>query len=593
MLEEVRIRSLGVIEDAVLPLGAGLTVVTGETGAGKTMVVTGLLLLFGGRGDAARVRVGAEQASVDGQLDTDDTVVAARVLEAGGALDEGTGLVLRRTISGSGRSRAYVGGASAPVSVLGELAERLLAVHGQSDQLRMTRPAQQRAALDRFAGIDLGEYSSAYQRWRSASATLSDRVTRMTELRREAELLEHGLAEIAAAAPQPGEDAELSTLAARLAHADALRLAAGLAHDGLLGADDPASEAEDVLSLLGTIRRALTQQEGADAALDALAGRVIELMSLAADLGAEFGNYVDQLDADPARLAQIEDRRAILAGLVRRYADGPAPSLDAVLDWQQDAERRLSDLDVSDEAIAELTRERDVAAEAVATLAAELTRTRAEAAEQLGNAVSVELSGLAMQDSRVFVQVRPRPLGPETVGSPPLGVGPDGADDIEFLLQSHPEAPALPLARGASGGELSRVMLALEVCLAGTDPVPTMVFDEVDAGVGGRAAVEVGRRLARLSAKHQVVVVTHLAQVAAYADQHVVVDKAPTGSAGVTASDVRVVDGEDRVNELARMLAGTGSAAAREHATELLSDAARDRDNALRTSARKGMKTRP
>jgi DNA repair protein RecN (Recombination protein N) len=592
MLEELRIRGLGVIDDAVLPLGPGLTVVTGETGAGKTMVVTGLLLLFGGRGDAARVRIGAEQASIEGQLGIDDQAVAARVREAGGELDDDTGLVLRRTLSSAGRSRAYVGGAGAPVSVLAELSERLLAVHGQSDQLRMTRPAQQRAALDRFAGADLVRYSAAFEQWRTASTALADRVGRIIELRREAELLKHGLAEIEAAAPQAGEDLDLAASAARLAHADALRLAAGLAHDGLLGSADPAAEAGDILSQLATIRRTLTQQEGADAALDALSARVLELISLAADLGAEFGSYVDQLDADPARLAQIEERRAVLGALVRRYADGPTPSIDAVLQWQHSAAQRLADLDVSDEAIAELTRQRDAAAESVAALAGELTRVRTEAAAHLGAAVSVELAGLAMQNARVSVQVRPRPPGSETVGTPPLGVGPDGADEIEFVLQSHPDGPALPLARGASGGELSRVMLALEVCLAGTDPVPTMVFDEVDAGVGGRAAVEVGRRLARLSAAHQVVVVTHLAQVAAYADRHVVVDKATTGSAGVTASDVRVVEGEGRVSELARMLAGTSSAAAREHATELLADAMDDRENASRTNVRKGAKTR-
>lgn len=589
MLDELRIRGLGVIDDAVLPLGPGLTVVTGETGAGKTMVVTGLLLLFGGRADAARVRVGADQASVEGRIEGVGDQVAARVTDAGGDLDDGTSLVLRRTVSAAGRSRAYVGGAAAPISVLGELAERLLAVHGQSDQLRLTKPAEQRGALDRFAGIDLIEYGAACEQWKAADAALRDRTGRMAELRREADQLEHGIAEIDAAAPQPGEDVELAALAARLAHADGLRLAAAFAHQALLGSDDIATEPTDVLSGLASARRAVSQQAGADPALDALADRLAELSAQTADLGAEFGQYTDQLDADPARLEQIEARRAVLGGLVRRYADGPDPDVDAVLAWHEAAGRRLAELDVSDEAIAELTRRRDAAAERVAALATTLTARRSAAADELAAAVSAELTGLAMAGARVVVEVRPRATGDVAAG---MTLGTDGADEVEFTLQPHPDAPALPLARGASGGELSRVMLALEVCLAGTDPVPTMIFDEVDAGVGGRAAVEVGRRLARLSRDHQVVVVTHLAQVAAYADRHVVVDKSAATGTGVTASDVHLVEGEQRVNELARMLAGTSSTTAREHAAELLSTASQDRASEQSARARKGSKSR-
>jgi DNA repair protein RecN (Recombination protein N) len=565
MLEELRIRGLGVIDDAVLPLGPGLTVVSGETGAGKTMVVTGLLLLFGGRGDSARVRAGADNAVVDGRLEiVDGSPVAHRVRDAGGELDDGTGLVLRRTVSSTGRSRAFVGGAPAPIAVLGELAERLLAVHGQSDQLRLTRPSEQRAALDRFAGVDLSGYHAGYAEWRAAVQAYDERTSRMAELRREADLLTHGLNEIEAAEPQPDEDAELSALAGRLAHADALRLAARAAHDALLGdPDDPGAEGADVSALLAATRRLLSQQAGADSELDAMTDRLTDLVALAADLGADFGAYTDALDADPARLEQIEARRAVLAALVRKYADGPDPDLAAVQDWAKRAAERLADIDVSDEAIAALAARRDSAGAALTALAAELTTLRSAAAERLAGAATAELAGLAMPRAQLTVAVRPRADGP----------GPDGADEVELLLQPHPDTPPLPIARGASGGELSRVMLALEVCLAGTDPMPTMVFDEVDAGVGGRAAGEVGRRLARLSRDHQVLAVTHLAQVAAYADTHIVVDK-QAGQLGVTASDVRVVTGEDRVTELARMLAGTASPTALEHAAELLEQAA-------------------
>jgi DNA repair protein RecN (Recombination protein N) len=451
-------------------------------------------------------------------------------------------------------------------------------VHGQSDQVRLARPGEQRAALDRYAGLDLGPLASAYERWTTAARALDERVAGAAALRREAELLAHGLAEIEAAAPQPGEDAELDALSRRLGHADALRTAARTAHDVLLG--DPETDAEDVSTMIAAARRAVVQQAGADRTLDALASRLSELSALAAELGADFGAYAEDLDADPARLEQVESRRAVLNALVRRYGD-PQPDVAGVLSWAEAAARRLQQIDVSDEAIAALRAERDAAAEALASIATDISGRRTKAADELAAAVSEEIAGLAMPDARVQVRVR---LRAPVAGSPTLeiegrqvGVSADGIDEVELLLQPHPGAPALPVGKGASGGELSRVMLAIEVCLAHTGPVPTLVFDEVDAGVGGRAAVEVGRRLARLAREHQVIVVTHLAQVAAYADRHVVVRK-PHGrgaaAAGVTASDVSVVEGADRIAELARMLAGSDSRTAREHAAELLKDAA-------------------
>jgi DNA repair protein RecN (Recombination protein N) len=584
VLEELRIRGLGVIDDAVLPLADGLTVVTGETGAGKTMVVTGLLLLFGGRADTARVRSGAERASIDGRLEIDaDSPAAERARAAGGDLDDGTGLVLRRDVSAAGRSRAFVGGAPVPVAVLGELAERLLAVHGQADQLRLTRPGQQRAALDRFAGVDIAEYTKSFQRWRAAAATLADRTARAGELRHEAQLLAHGIAEIDAAAPEPDEDVELAALASRLAHADGLRMAARTAHDALLGdPDDPAADVTDVGSLLGIARRALEQQAGADPELDTLAARLAELSALSADAGADLLRYGEGVDADPDRLAQIEARRAVLGDLVRKYADPPHAGLSAVLGWATQGRARLADLDVSDEALTALQAARDQAQAETTQQAQALTEQRLVAAARLGDAVTAELAGLAMPSARLTVDVTPRPVAGGglmlRIDGRDVGAGPDGTDEVDFVLRPHAEAPALPIGRGASGGELSRVMLALEVCLAGTDPVPTMVFDEVDAGVGGRAAIEVGRRLARLARNHQVIVVTHLPQVAAYADRQIVVDKPVSArQQHVSASDVRIVTGQDRITELARMLAGSDSSTAREHATELLASAAAHR----------------
>ena len=626
MLEEIRIRGLGVIDDATLELGPGLTVVTGETGAGKTMVVSGLYLLFGGRADPTRVRSGSGRAVVDGRLRLpSDSPVLARARDAGADVDEDGSLLLSRAIAVEGRSRAFLGGSAVPVGVLAELADAVLAVHGQSDQMRLLRPAEQRAALDRYAGGPVAElldqHRAAFGRWQQLAADLADRTARVRELSREADLLRHGLAEIAAVRPEPGEDERLSAEATRLAHADALRVAAQTAHDVLAGdpADPGRDDVPDVAALLGVARHALAHELGTDAELGALEKRCAEVGYLAVDLAADLASYLERLDADPARLAEVEDRRAALKGLTRKYAE----TVDGVLAWAADAERRLSQLDVSEDALTALASERDAAEAEVAGVAVRLSSARAVAAEGFAAAVTAELAGLAMAQAAVQVELRRRPPSPGVpalrLGGEFVTVGPEGVDEVEILLRPHAGAPALPIQKGASGGELSRVMLAVEVVFAGADPVPTMVFDEVDAGVGGRAAVEVGRRLARLARAHQVVVVTHLPQVAAYADRHIVVDKALEGagwdaeldedeagegdgaaaghktSAGdgaredavgararalglVTRSDVRTIADADRVRELARMLAGQdGSELGRAHAEELLAAAAAEK----------------
>jgi DNA repair protein RecN (Recombination protein N) len=587
VLEEIRIRGLGVISDAVLGFGPGLTVVTGETGAGKTMVVSGLALLFGGRADYSRLRPGIESASIEGRLAVPPTSGAARaVLEAGGDLEDDGGLVLRRVITAAGRSRAAAGGAAVPSSLLSRLADDLLAVHGQSDQLRLTQPAEQRTTLDRYAGIDLTEVRTLFEAWRHAVAELTRRRERARELAREAELLRHGLDEIAAVAPLPDEDTELAALAGRLEHADALRIAARTAHNALLGdADDPVADEPDVQTLLGLAARALSQLGGTDAELDALASRLTDLVTAAVDVGSELAGYERGLEADPGRLAEVHERRSALNGLLRKYG----PTLADVHGWATDAAYRLAESDTSAEALAALAATRDRAAADYGDAAEQVSKQRRDAAAELSERITAELAGLAMPRAAVRVTVSPRPVGDgalrATVAGREAGATAEGVDEVAITLRPHPDAPELPVQRGASGGELSRVMLAIEVVLAGTDPVPTMVFDEVDAGVGGRAAVEVGRRLAQLAAAHQVIVVTHLAQVAAFADRHLVVDKshgavgpagAPDGSeidTGVTHSDIREVTGEARVVELARMLAGADTPVAREHAAELLATA--------------------
>jgi DNA repair protein RecN (Recombination protein N) len=584
VLEALRIRDLGVIGDVAVEFGPGLNAVTGETGAGKTMVVTGLNLLFGGRADVSRVRAGAELASVEGRLQlATGSPAAIRALDAGGEVEDGE-LLLRRTVTTAGRSRAHVGGAATPVAVLGELGEDIVVVHGQADQMRLSRPGAQRLALDRYAGIEVTAYRRAFEAWRAAETALAERLRDRGALAREADLLTFGLGEIDTIAPQPGENVELAERAARLAAADDLRLAARTAHDVLLGdTDDPASDALDVRTSLTLAQRRLDQSAPSDPALQALSERMTDLIVATDDLGAELAAYGEGLDADPAELARLEARRGELNTLIRKYADA-GTDLTGVLEWAERARTRLAQIDTSDDALAELTGRRDAAENEATVLARELTFTRTTAAAALAGAVTDELHGLAMADARLHVIVRNRVAvsgGPALgAGRERSGAGPDGVDEVEFQLQPHADASPIALQKGASGGELSRVMLALEVVLAGTDPVPVMVFDEVDAGVGGRAAVEVGRRLARLGRQHQVIVVTHLAQVAAFADRHLAVRTATedpgvaaAADPGRTVSEVVVVEGDDRVAELARMLAGRDTDTAREHAAELLRDA--------------------
>ncbi|ADD44082.1 DNA repair protein RecN [Stackebrandtia nassauensis] len=579
MLDELRITGLGVIEDATLPLSKGLTVITGETGAGKTMVVAGLGLLFGGRADTGRVRPGEKKAMVEGRIRVKpgDGALRQRVADCGAEL-EGDELLISRTLTAEGRSRAHVGGRSAPVGVLGEIGTLVLSIHGQSDQMRLLQPAEQRGALDRYAGDSHEKlrvsYRETYDRWVALAAELAERRANARERAREADVLRLGLEEIERVAPQPGEDAELAEEARRLEHAEALRGAAAEAHVALAGHPDVVGESADAGSLVGSASRALSAQGDTDAKLGELASRLEAAVAVITDVSGELSSYLDELDADPNRLAEIFERRAALKSLTRKYAE----DIDGVLAWAADAAEKLASLDVSDEALAAMEADRDRLAAEAAELAAALTKSRKAAATRFAEEVTAELAGLAMPHARVSASVEARPVGkglsPLLVDGVECGAGPDGVDEVELRLRPHPGAPDTALQRGASGGELSRVMLAIEAVFAGAGGPPVLVFDEVDAGVGGEAAVEIGRRLAKLAKQHQVVVVTHLAQVAAFADSHLAVSK-DTGGA-VTVSGVREVEDAERARELARMLAGMpDSHLGIAHAEELLAVAAR------------------
>lgn len=574
----MRIRSLGVIDDAVVELSPGFTAVTGETGAGKTMVVTSLGLLLGGRADAALVRIGAKSAVVEGRIAVPaGSPALVRAEEAGAELDDGA-LLVSRTVSAEGRSRAHLGGRSVPVGLLSELADDLVAVHGQTDQQGLLKPARQRGALDRYAGdavaVPLAKYTSAYRRLRAVTAEVDEITTRARERAQEADLLRFGLEEIAAVEPRAGEDTELAAEAERLGHAEALASAATSAHAALAGnPEDP--EGVDASTLVAGASRALEAVRSHDPALSALADRLGEIGILLGDVAGELAGYADDLDADPLRLAAVEERRAALTQLTRKYG----ADIDAVLAWAEEGAARLTELEGDDDRLGELVAERDALRGELAGLAQALTDARQEAASRFAAAVTEELASLAMPHARVSIAVSstevPEGADGVVVDGRTVTYGPAGVDEVELLLAPHPGAPPRPIAKGASGGELSRVMLAVEVVFAGTDPVPTYLFDEVDAGVGGKAAVEIGRRLARLATSAQVVVVTHLPQVAAFADRQLLVEKTDDGM--VTRSGVQVLEGEARVRELSRMLAGQeDSETARAHAEELLAAARGD-----------------
>ncbi|PLA28657.1 DNA repair protein RecN [Corynebacterium coyleae] len=570
MLAEIAISNLGVIRHASAELAPGLTVLTGETGAGKTMVVTGLRLLTGGRADASRVRTGAQEAVVEGALSIADlpestlSAVHAIAEGAGAGPDENGEYVVSRAVKATGRSSAHLGGRKVPAATLGDLAGHLLTIHGQNDQLRLLAPEQQLAALDRFdpaIAQKLSSYRDVYVQWREAAKDLKDRTEKRLELAQEMDRLRFAIEEIDAVAPVDGEDADLVATINRLQDVDALREAAQtalVAIDGAEAVGGYSAEAEEAASdLVGRAQAALVG--ASDEELRELGVRLGEVAGVLADVSAELGSFTADLPTDPDELERLLQRQQELKGLTRKYA----PDIAGVLAWREKAGKRLSKIDTSEEAIDELKRR---VAELEAELkkrAAALTKARNKAAKNLGEAVTEELHGLAMPKAQLRVELAEAKFGR------------DGADAVEITLAPNSALEPKPLATSASGGELSRVMLALEVILSESSAGGTLVFDEVDAGVGGRAAVEIGRRLARLALRHQVIVVTHLPQVAAYANTHLRVSK-DVGDEAVTSGVGNLTD-EQRIEELARMMAGLDdSDTGRAHAAELFKRAQRE-----------------
>ena len=567
MFEEVRICGLGSIDETVLELHPGLTVLSGETGAGKSSIVRAFALLAGARGDPGQVRSGRSAAAVEARLTVDPGgPVAASVRELGGEL-EGSSLLVARTVSADGRSRAFVGGRAVPVSRLAELVTGLVALHGQSSQLQLRHAGAQRAMLDRFAGAPvwdpLEQYHAAREQW--LDARRQQEVLRCAEAEhvREVELLRLGLAEVERVSPIQGEDVDLDRELSRLGAADELRAASESARTALAGGDDAAGADAGALSGLVSAARSLDAAVARDPELGALASRVHEVCVLAGEVATDLGSYAEGVDDDPQRLALTQDRRAELNRLCRPHGTG----VDGVLRWAADAERRLVELDGDGARGGELAAAEQAAADEMRWLAAELTAARGRAAQALARQVTDELAALSMPSARLQVSLTSQPDGDAAT------LGADGADEVELLFSAGDGMPLRPLARAASGGELSRVVLALEVVLAAGLGPQSMVFDEVDAGIGGEAALEVGRRLARLAMSRQVICVTHLAQVAAFADRHLLVAKAGRGD--WVHSAVAALGELPRLRELSRMLGGVAdSELAQGHAGELLATAA-------------------
>ena len=570
MLAEIAISNLGVISHASAELSPGLTVLTGETGAGKTMVVTGLRLLTGGRADASRVRTGAKEAVVEGAFSTEGlpeaTVDDVRsVAEGAGAQpDENGEYLVSRSVKASGRSSAHLGGRKVPAAALGDLAAHLLTIHGQNDQLRLLAPEQQLAALDRFdpaIAPKLEAYREVYAEWRQAVKSLKERTEKRLELAQEMDRLRFAIEEIDAVSPQAGEDDELVATINRLQDVDALREAAQTALVAIDGAEAVgafgADEEEPASDLVGKAQAALASSS--DEALRELGVRLGEVARVLADVSVELGAYTADLPSDPDELERLLQRQQELKSLTRKYA----PDIAGVVAWREKAGKRLGQIDTSEEAVEKLKAQVAKLEGDLKTRAAALSKARAKAAKRLGEAVTEELHGLAMPKAQLHVEVAEAKFGR------------DGADTVEITLAPNSALEPKPLATSASGGELSRVMLALEVILSESSSGATLVFDEVDAGVGGRAAVEIGRRLARLARRNQVIVVTHLPQVAAYANTHLHVSK-DVGDEAVT-SGVGTLADEERIEELARMMAGLDdSDTGRAHATELFTRAQRE-----------------
>jgi len=563
-LEEISIRNLGIIEQSELELGRGLNVLTGETGAGKTMILTALNLVLGGKSDSSLVRHGSERLVATAQFSV--TAESKHQLDEIGAEVDGSSLIVTRTVNSDGKSKALCGGVTVPAGTLSDVTEPLIEIHGQSANSHIVKPARQRELLDRFGGVTISSLLSEYQKTYSEYLELKERIKAMkaSANKRDGEIaeLEEFLAAWTKLKAVRNEPSAVQDEIQRLSSVEDLRVASS----GALSALD--SEESGALTLLHSARRYLDAAKGKDSRLEEIAERVAESLFILDDASSDLASYATGLEADPDRLDFLQGRKAELNLFIKRWggAGTADDELVALAAKAKTAKESIADLRGGDERIAELEKELTQIKKSLLAAAQSLTSARTQSASSLSTAVTKEIQALAMPHTQFFVEVTAPDYSAVLKESDFTQLG---CDEVSMQIQGQADGPKIALGKGASGGEMSRIMLGLEVVIAKSHPVGTYIFDEVDAGVGGKAAIEVGKRLHALAQNAQVIVVTHLPQVAAWADTHFVVKKSSDGS--VLQSGVSKLGQSERVEEIARMLAGLEeSSSAREHAAELL-----------------------
>ena len=556
-LEEISIRSLGVIESSNIEFKPGLTVLTGETGAGKTMVLTALGLVLGSKSDSDLVRQGQERAIVTGKFAVPKDL-AAQIIDAGGEVEEES-VVISRTVSTAGKSRVLVGGVVSSAAAVSSFASSLVEIHAQSSSSKLTKPGVARELLDRFAGVDLTAYQQTFDQYQQMLRRINDLKEQLSQADRQIAELSELADEFAKLNPKSGELVEIEDEIAKLGSVEVLNQAVSAALNLFENEDLSA------VNMLQQIRKSLDQVNGKDKQLDAITERYTESLLNLQDISSDLTSYLSQLEADPNRFEKLQDRKASLNSLLKRYGKGSdkEAAFEQLLIDGKSAKERIADLSGGDQRVAELQKEADSFFKQLQEQGLALSKLRKVNGEKLSSQVTDEVRSLSMPNASFVIE--------QTVGDVKNSKSftSNGIDEISILFSAHSGGTPLALNKVASGGELSRVMLALEVVIAEAEPIGTYIFDEVDAGVGGKAAIEVGRRLSKLSKSAQVIVITHLAQVAAWADNHLVVKKSENGL--VTQSDVMEVRATERKIEIARMLSGQeDSQTAQEHAGELL-----------------------
>ncbi len=557
-LEEITIRSIGVIDQSTLEISKGLTVLTGETGAGKTMILTALNLILGGKADSALVRKGSERLVASGRFSIPKS--SEHLFED--VLVEDGELIVTRTVAADGKSKATTNGINATAGTLSIVGENLVEVHGQAANQNITKSSRQRELVDRFGQIDLGEYQRALSRYHDLKERISSLKKSIAQKDKELSELREFANAFKKLNPSVGEYAEIDLEIARLSSVEEFRLATAQATAAI--EDEEAGS----LTSIGVARRALESARSKDPQLDAIYQQLSESFFLLDDAQTALNSYQSKLEADPVRLDFLHTRKAEINTLIKRFGGSSSheQELSELTIRFKNSSDSIADLEGGDQRLQELEVELSANKKLLLKSAQILSQSRIKSAEQLGKLVTAEIQQLSMPHASFVAKVESADYSAPKESDFTV----HGCDEIAMFIQGHKDAPLVALAKGASGGEMSRVMLALEVVIATTHPIGTYVFDEVDAGVGGKAAIEVGKRLHQLAQHAQVIVVTHLPQVAAWADSHFVVTKNNDGT--VSQSDVRNVSGEDRIEEIARMLAGLeNSSSAREHATELLS----------------------